>query len=332
MFFHDVNGDGLADLLVTSEDGLHVHLNVGLPTWLDNDHQYVLSAGNPIPEWEVHLPFDPSNTQVGFADMNGNGTDDIVLIGHRFAYVDLLNRTPNLLRQISNGLGATTTITYESSATSVLNDLDDPSTHVPQPMQVVTRVETTNNLPGPNYIDDVVNYEYRNPVYDGRARAFRGFRNVTEKHVGMGANSIAPGSVITRTFAIGACPTGAATPCAEGVDNVAGDSRASQWLNRLGRWDRLPFDGPPDAQCVGCSIRSTGRSCVSCTTQTDTFLYDQWRRRGSTLVPVQNFPIPSSDDHAKLDRRNFVSVHAKSGYARLRSTLHLDNQATPTSP
>ncbi len=74
----------------------------------------------------------------------------------------------------------------------------------PMPVTVVTAVTESNNLaafgaPEGVYVTE---YAYRNAVYDGQQREFRGFRNAASRKVG-DANS--PTSVARSTFLLGEC-------------------------------------------------------------------------------------------------------------------------------
>jgi hypothetical protein len=65
-FFRDVNGDGLSDLIIRSDPGrIHVHL--------------ASDSGKfrQVPSYSVDVPADAT---LDFVDMNGDGSDDIVLV------------------------------------------------------------------------------------------------------------------------------------------------------------------------------------------------------------------------------------------------------------
>jgi Insecticide toxin TcdB middle/N-terminal region len=178
VYVHDINGDGLADALVGENGGyFEVLLN-------HNGKAF----GSPI-----QLPvagYDPTKSRVMFADMNGSGVDDLVVITDNYAtYVDLLNGVrPGLLTQIDNGRHATTTLDYASTIDLAQCSRGAPGcaatpsggrpwvSQTPQVMHVVTKLSTTNNLAAPLAVNSVTEYGYGDPVYDGRRTSSEGAR------------------------------------------------------------------------------------------------------------------------------------------------------------
>jgi hypothetical protein len=71
----------------------------------------------PIPETD-------GSQSVRFADMNGNGTTDIVWIdpSGEITLLEIFGERPNLLREIDNGIGARTEIAYVSSVEQLVRD------------------------------------------------------------------------------------------------------------------------------------------------------------------------------------------------------------------
>ena len=82
------------------------------------------------------------------------------------------------------GSGKTKTLEYASSTELMLAAEaagKEWTSKAPMPLHVVTSVTDSDNLdlagrPGGNYVTE---YSYRDPVYDGRQREFRGFRQAT---------------------------------------------------------------------------------------------------------------------------------------------------------
>jgi RHS repeat-associated protein len=102
-----------------------------------------------------------------------------------------------LLESVSNGLGATTSLTY-----ATIHDLGvgEGIGQVPVSRWVVQQVTTTNGLTGSQAVTRQKNYTYKAPLYDARDRLFVGFRSVQEVTSGdPGGNS--PGTVVKTTFA-----------------------------------------------------------------------------------------------------------------------------------
>src|SRR5690606_20240357 len=103
----DLNGDGLSDLVSVGVTEVSYWLN---------------RAGLELSERE-HIedtPYNGPDTEVRIADMNANGSDDIVWIDPTaekpWQFLDVLPRgTPGLLERIDNGLGHVPRISYASS-------------------------------------------------------------------------------------------------------------------------------------------------------------------------------------------------------------------------
>jgi RHS repeat-associated protein len=216
--FHmgDVNGDGLADYAVYDSQGLHVCLRQGA-TW----NTASFRCASPI-----KIDFGQSGTflDFGFADVNGTGVPQVWVnwTDGRISTIDLAwlasdgssqtSSAPHegLLQTISNGFGATTTLSYQSVNALGL------AKPMPVPRWVVTSSSTTNGLSGSQAQSYATQYGYDNPVYDARDRAFVGFQNVTETTNG---DNNSPGIFRKTTFATDACSTSvASTSCVGGLD------------------------------------------------------------------------------------------------------------------
>ncbi len=185
--FTDLTNDGLADLLWTGRTSLVLWVNAGgdrlrrvdLPGWTPGtDYDRCAPGCNPATADVLEL-----------ADMNGNGTTDIVHVDRETngtRYLDLVESTgvpPHLLRTIDNGLGALTTIEYEPSTIDYLEaqSANPWITKPPFPVTVVARKRVRFGLD----LDDVVgedeyatDYRYRDGYYDGVEKEFRGFSEV----------------------------------------------------------------------------------------------------------------------------------------------------------
>jgi RHS repeat-associated protein len=201
----DANGDGLDDLVLERAEAntLWVWLNRGNRTLSPR----IVVTGLPDQ--------DSTATAVRWADMNGNGTTDLVYAdsaaASRLRVLDLGellggSAHPNLLVRIENGLGVTTTLTWRSSTELAVaaGAAGEPWTvTVPFPVQVVTRVETSTGLdvdatPGvDHYLKDLL---FRDGFYEDRERAFRGFAQVTVTEPG---DSSAPTRVTRHAFYTG---------------------------------------------------------------------------------------------------------------------------------
>jgi RHS repeat-associated protein len=173
LYLADVNGDGIADLV-----------------YVDTDHVDVwpfLPSGSYGPPTSIATPHRGSGTAIRFADMNGNGSTDIVWSTpseQRLEYLDLMGELrPNLLVAVENGLGKSVTFRYGSSGAEYqeAREAGQPwATRVPFPVQVLTESIVSDGL-GHRH---VAGYRYRDGWYAGDTREFRGFRVVTRTEVG----------------------------------------------------------------------------------------------------------------------------------------------------
>jgi RHS repeat-associated protein len=197
MRMEDVNGDGLTDLVQVRYDEVDVYLNVDGAGWTD---RHILQNTTESPSF--------ANT-VRLTDINGSGTPDI-LWGNsgRYKYVDITGGIqPHLLVKVENGLGKTTELEYVSSASEMLAAAaagNAWSKTAPTVTQVVKRVTEKDNVtiagrPPASYVTE---YSYRDPVYEGRQREFRGFAYAEVKQIG---DSNSPTSLSASHFLLGEC-------------------------------------------------------------------------------------------------------------------------------
>lgn len=187
LLLEDINSDGLCDLILEQ-------------TGRSGEVDYWLNLGNQsFSECRTikGLPGYLSNTIVRIADMNGNGTADLVWsspqadVTLRYRYLDLGNGSqPNLLRWIDNGLGRTIQIDYQSSTEYYIQARQQGvpwTTTMPFPVSVVSKTTVAmgfdlDNKPGVDSYE--TQYSYKNGYYDGQEKEFRGFREVEVKEIG----------------------------------------------------------------------------------------------------------------------------------------------------
>lgn len=178
----DVNGDGFADLVIVTPDNMRIFWNADGRYWGDFSAQNVTIPGATIAtDWKASWP-----PRISFADVNGNGLTDLVLVvggqAHFFDSQDPLEwvggpTRAGLLVGIENGLGATTDIAYTTTAMLArLKGSDEHPWALPQVLHVVDRITVRSGIAG----DDAqyAIHDYDNPVYDSRERRFLGFRKV----------------------------------------------------------------------------------------------------------------------------------------------------------
>lgn len=200
IYFHDVTGDGLADIVKYDMPTGNVYL------WVNQDgHTFACVATGPkacvagIVLDQRTGTFNIGEHRTTFADMNADGTDDIVILANRGAYVGTFMTTPpsgsglggasepGLLVRIHNGFGATTHIRYRTIQELDLAAKDTDAAwryHSPVVENVVTQIVTTNSLSSgssisaPYQFNRTAQYLYQNPAYDRWSRSFVGFRKV----------------------------------------------------------------------------------------------------------------------------------------------------------
>ncbi|MCK4792124.1 MAG: VCBS repeat-containing protein, partial [Desulfobacteraceae bacterium] len=221
----DVNSDGLSDLVAVKSRKVNYWINLGNDTW--GDTYEILDT--PL--------YDHSKTTIRIADMNGNGSKDILWDTYpaysyqRLRYLDFVGETrPNLLTTIDNGLGKKTEIEYQLSTYYFLTARENGEqwqTKPPFPVHVVSKVTVTDGLGG-IYITD---YVYRDGFYDGKEKEFRGFAYVEKIEQG---DSSAPTTVTKLWF-----NTGREIECLKGKElkrEITSDT-GILYTSEENRWD-----------------------------------------------------------------------------------------------
>lgn len=199
----DVNGDGLADLVVDRAEPQTIWIwpNRGNGTF-------------GLRMRVTGLPSSASTNAVRWVDINGNGTMDIVFAdssapeGERITALDLgelLECVPHpwLLKTITNGIGRLEELEYTTSTEFAVADgtvageyqyaWPDP---LPFPVQVLKEVRTSDGM-GNTY---TTRFSYHNGYYDPVEKQFRGFARVEQKDVG---DATAPTLISTFYFDTG---------------------------------------------------------------------------------------------------------------------------------
>jgi RHS repeat-associated protein len=267
----DVTGDGLADL-VRVDDGV-------VRLWSNADGRRWSAPA----VFHATPPYRAGETTLRMADMNGNGTIDVVWINvegpaaTRWQYLDFTALgKPNQLHIIDNGLGRRITIEYKSSTDDYVEAREKGNpwkTVSPFPMQVVSRVVVTPglDLDGDRSRRDeyVTEFVYRDAYYDGYEKEFRGFGFVKKIERGDGN---APTKVTRIAFHTGA-PDEVDNDGDDAVDerSEAGGAEEEPLKGRVLRQEVSDAGGGAD------SVAGDGRNAAEGVTFTRTL--SDWRIR-----------------------------------------------------
>ncbi len=193
----DVNGDGFSDLLEVRFDAVDVYLNVNGTGWTPRQ---ILGK----------VPIKPTSSNwVRLADIDGSGTPDIVWgEGYGYNYLDLTGGVrPQILVRAHNGLGKTTELEYSTSTKLMLAAAAagvpwDQVMPLTVPVVVRSRVKDNLDKIGRPLGVYTTEYAYRNPVFDGRQREFRGFSVAETRSPG---DASSPTATTRSTFLLGEC-------------------------------------------------------------------------------------------------------------------------------
>jgi len=335
-FFHDVTGDGLADI-ITYEPSIVADKPGRLRLWINADGRTFRCANATdcvvatIAGTGVGSPTPGLTHRILFTDIDGNSTQDFVLISgpgmwtfsfltsEKVPPVGPRSPKPGLLTRIRNGVGADTEVVYET-----IQELDrgardaDPKSfqrpwtrHVPDVVPIVTRiaVRDTSRVKGsplaqPYAINRTRRFEYRDPAYDSWQREFKGFARM---------RSIAASSEVTQTwFYFGPCESGSSIHplCLHGSDGGSDGTGRSLY---------------PDKPLVGVVVRVDtfvpgGGDRPARWLSTHTMSYDadsSWIRPGGSKPdrPVVMARVARVDDYL-YDTGAIVSVVDEIGHPR----------------
>jgi hypothetical protein len=207
----DWNGDGKSDLLLVAQDSGSPFSSVGMPhqLWLSTGTGFTQAlnpSGNPVTivnsSSSDNCGFGVPSTSGGcipaeIADWNNDGASDILLIRNSGNAQFVFSYVPELITTVSNGLGATSTVTYNrinqnsslytkcpASPGSYLCGDAYPTQAVDGPVYVVSRIDASNGL-GTCTPPSMTNcysttYAYGGYKKDLSGRGFLGFQQTTQ--------------------------------------------------------------------------------------------------------------------------------------------------------
>ena len=193
----DLNGDGLTDILYAPDYAGYVMY------WLNRDSR------------KFEGPFEVKNTPVKLgdtdiqpADMNGNGTTDLlwnypedsdINPNKTWQYLELCpDEKPYLLKTVKNGIGRTITFYYSTSVQEYIRDKETApwKTGVPHPVNILSAFDVEDGMN--RYRTEL---KYHDGYYDGKEKEFRGFEKAEKKEIG---DASVPDLIISYTFDTGA--------------------------------------------------------------------------------------------------------------------------------
>ena len=171
----DLDGSGATDLIYLEPDGLRVFMNHG-----GNGYEQTWD----VLSWPEGVHYDRL-CQVSTADLQGLGCSSIVLtVPHmtpqHWRY-DFVKAKPYLMNRTCNNMGASTGVTYRSSAQEWLDEkqeqhaakVENPVSRLPFAMHLVSRQTQFDDITGNRLSQGL---RYRGGYYDRLEREFRGFR------------------------------------------------------------------------------------------------------------------------------------------------------------
>jgi hypothetical protein len=172
----DMNGDGLPDVVGFAGNGVLVSLNSGTgfaasQVWINN---YGTGAGGWV-----------DNNTYPRATIDALGTGFSGIVGFGAGWVPVAVNTgsnlPDMVSSVTNGLGATTTITYKPGTNTTVvtkgTGTTFPTLDLVGPLYVVSRVDASNGIGG-NYSST---YTYSGGRINLRGRGFLGFAQTSVK-------------------------------------------------------------------------------------------------------------------------------------------------------
>ena len=174
----DINGDGRDDIVIVTATQVKYALNKGEFF----DAFVTLSSA----DLNGDLPERSDGVRVLYADMNANGSEDVVWFNPdgSVEYLELFPQRANLVSTLTNGIGMVQKVTYGTAAQQRARaeaEGNPWSTLLQMPLPVVDKVDRyatlTGNADGSG-LHEIITYSYRDGYYDGENKQLRGFADV----------------------------------------------------------------------------------------------------------------------------------------------------------
>ncbi|MEM1347227.1 MAG: toxin TcdB middle/N-terminal domain-containing protein [Myxococcota bacterium] len=197
----DLNGDGISDVVIVTPSQVKYAINRNGDRF--DDFETITSD-----DISGTLPERQTGDIVLYADMNANGSEDVVWfdMAGQVQYLELFPVRPNLLSRIENGIGFVTNVTYTTSAEEEARARaagDEWDKKLSIPMNIVSKTDTFVTLTGGedgSGLHDIDTYVYRDGFYDGVEKQFRGFETVEVTQM---ANMAQEGGLKTLVYHLG---------------------------------------------------------------------------------------------------------------------------------
>ncbi len=174
-FLVDINQDGLADLVIVENGDVKIWFNDNGTNWVGP----FIVENTPA--------YEAGQTAIRFADIDGNGSTDIIWHENQDTFISYVDFFPGgkayLLNQASTTLGRTLNITYANSTDFLTQDAvaGSPWTNVaPFTVPVMSQIIEGDSL-GDFYTNQ---FSYANDYFDPIQHQFRGFDNATQTEFG----------------------------------------------------------------------------------------------------------------------------------------------------
>ncbi len=296
MLIGDLDGDGLADLVIIENQKIRLYINQGGKTWSEE----IIITGTPL---------FSSGDDIRIVDLFGNGTSGILFSSNKrqqnssnYYFLDLTKGfKPYLLNEVNNHLGAITRIEYSTSTKEFINDKLEGlkwKTHLPIPVDVVKKTETIDQV---SKSKTTTSYSYHHGHWDGEEREFRGFGMVEQfdtetfddnNSLSLFLNEIGFNSIEEKHFSP---PSSLKTWFHLGpVRNTKGSWETIDYLDEFNVFDQPVFETSADTISELAKLsqpthyRDTLRALSSKPIRTESFVHDEIERSNKPVV-VQEF-------------------------------------------